>query len=100
MGKVLFLSVLMACDSGAVAETPKASVSVDAAKITEGLKTADAADGTEDKVVHKCAGCSLGMDGDKANTINYQGYELHMCSAMCKTHYEKDLEANLAKLAD
>ncbi len=99
MAKVFWLiSLLMACDSGAVAEAPKAVV--DAAKVTEGLKIADAADGTEDKVVHKCAGCSLGMDGNKAHTITHQGYELHMCSAACKSKYEKDLPSNLAKLAD
>ena len=94
----LMTSLLVACDSGAVADAPKTAT--EPAKVAEGLKTADVADGTEDKVVHKCAGCALGMDGDAAHTIEHEGYKLHMCSAMCKTHFEKDLAANLAKLAE
>jgi len=65
-----------------------------------GLAKADSADGTEDRIVKKCAGCALAMDGDAAHTIEAHGYTLHMCSATCKTHYEADLEGNLAKLAE
>ena len=69
-------------------------------KVVEALKTADAADGTEDKVAHRCAGCALAMDGEEKHTINVDGYALHMCSAMCKSHFEKDLSGNLTKLLD
>ena len=63
-----------------------------------GLAKADLADGNADKIVHKCAGCALSMDGDAAHSIETHGYTLHMCSAACKSHYEADLDGNLAKL--
>ena len=53
-----------------------------------------------DKTVHKCAGCALGMDGSADNPIEKDGYTLHMCSSMCKANYEKNLDKNLAALAD
>jgi len=96
-GTFFTLSMLIACGGGAVADTPAA---VDPAKVAAGLKTADAADGTEDKVVHKCAGCALNMDGSADHTISHNGYTLHMCSTMCKAHFEKDLATNLSKLAE
>lgn len=99
---------LMACGSSektvskAVAPTQTETVNTvaNSAQLVEALKTADAADGTEDKVAHKCSGCSLAMDGDAANTINVDGYDLYMCSAGCKSHFEKDLAGNLSTLVN
>lgn len=65
---------------------------------TEALKIADAADGTEDGIAHKCAGCALGMDGNAEHALNVDGTTLHLCSAMCKEYFSKDVEANLATL--
>jgi len=96
--KILLLATLMAC--GAQADDAKPAVTVDPAKVQAGLKHADLADGTEDKTVHKCAGCALGMDGSAEHAISKDGYTLHMCSSMCKANYEKDLDKNLAKLAE
>jgi hypothetical protein len=62
------------------------------------LAKADLADGTEDKVVEKCAGCGLGMPGDAAHSIEHEGYALHMCTAVCKENAESDLDGTLAKL--
>jgi YHS domain-containing protein len=40
------------------------------------------------------------MGGKAAHAIDKDGYTLHMCSAMCKANFEKNLDANLAGLAD
>jgi hypothetical protein len=93
----LILTVLLAC--GAQAEKAKTAPAVDPAKVQAGLKKGDLADGSEDKIVHLCAGCALGMDGSADNPIEKDGYTLHMCSAMCKANYEKNLDQNLADLA-
>ena len=66
--------------------------------LVEVLKMADAADGVEDKVATKCAGCALGMDGDAAHTVAIDGYTLNLCSATCKSHFAADVEGNLKKL--
>ena len=101
----LVLTILLACGIQS-AEVTKSTVStkpasgIDPAKVAAGLEAADLADGTADKTVHRCAGCALGMDGSAEHAIEKDGYTLHMCSAMCKAHYEKDLEQNLAKLAE
>lgn len=65
---------------------------------TAALAKADLADGVEDKVAHKCAGCALAMDGDPAHVIEVDGYSLNMCAGECKTHFEEDLDGNLGQL--
>lgn len=65
---------------------------------TAALTKADLADGVEDKVAHKCAGCALAMDGDPAHVIEVDGYRLNMCAGECKTHFEEDLDGNLGQL--
>jgi len=66
--------------------------------LVEVLKLADAADGIEDKVATKCAGCALAMDGDAAHTVSVDGYTLNLCSASCKSHFSTNVEGNLKKL--
>ncbi len=95
---ILLLTALLAC--GAQADDAQPAPTVDPAKIEQGLKHADLADGTEDKTVHKCAGCALNMDGSAEHTIDTKGYKLHMCSSMCKLNFEKDLDKKLADLAN
>jgi len=77
--------------------TAKAST-VDRVKLAEALKIADAADGKEDKIAHKCAGCALSMDGSADHSILVDGVTLHLCSAMCKTHFSADVGGNVLKL--
>ncbi len=62
------------------------------------LAKADLADGTADKVVQKCIGCGLAMDGDPAHSIDHEGYSLYLCSVDCKTNVEADLDGTLAKV--
>lgn len=98
MKRLMFVAGLaVACGSGPVADEPAAVA--DPAQVSAGLKTADLADGAEDKIVHKCAGCSLAMLGKEAHAISTGGYTLHMCSATCKANFESDLDNNLSKLA-
>jgi YHS domain-containing protein len=54
------------------------------------LASADAADGTTDKIVSKCSTCALRMDGKAENELKLEGYTLHFCSASCKETCEKD----------
>jgi len=66
----------------AVAETPPA--------VTAMLAKADAADGTTDKIVSKCAGCALRMDGSEAHEFSVSGYKMRFCSEVCQDGFEKD----------
>ncbi len=59
-------------------------------KMEAKLARADSFDGKTDKVVSKCPSCALGMDGSSAHALKVSGYELHFCSADCKTGFEKD----------
>lgn len=59
-------------------------------KVAAVLAKADAFDGTPDKVVAKCGGCALKMDGSETHTIEVQGYTLRFCSDDCKQRFEKD----------
>ena len=78
------------------AESATAPLSSDELKLK--LASADALDGAEDQVVTRCSGCRLGMNGKAEHPISVEGYTLHMCSASCKAHFEKDLQGNLAAL--
>jgi len=80
--------------------TPPAAAAVDQAHIAEVLKVADAADGNEDKVAHKCSGCALAMDGKAEHALEVEGTTLHFCSGMCKDNFSKDITGNLLKLVN
>lgn len=69
--------------------------SVDAATV---LARADAADGTSDHVVSRCAVCSLAMDGSPAHASSLEGYTLHFCSAECKETFDRAPATVLARL--
>ena len=108
---ILMLAALLACGStptqesvkaGPVVEKPEvveeASPAHDPKKVAEALKMADLADGTEDKVARKCAGCALSMDGDPAHALDVNGTTLHLCASMCKEYFSKDPEGNVVEL--
>jgi len=54
------------------------------------LAKADVADGTIDKIVSKCAGCALRMDGSEQYEFAVSGYKMRFCSKDCKGRFEKD----------
>jgi len=62
------------------------------------LAKADLVDGTEDHVVHRCAGCRLGMDGDEKNALAVGDYQMHFCSAGCRDRYAQDVTAKTLAL--
>ena len=105
---LVILSLMFACSGSTDTKTkaaapataaPKSeSSTVDSAQLSEALKVADAADGVEDKVAHKCAGCALGMDGSADHAVEVDGYTLHLCSSMCKTYFSKDISGNVVQL--
>ena len=59
-------------------------------KVLAALAKADAADGKADKVVSKCIGCRLGMDGDAQFATAVGDYKVHLCSTECKGAFDKD----------
>jgi len=82
-------------------EAPK-SDTADAAQNPEvlaKLAKADALDGAEDHVVHRCASCRLGMDGDEKNALTVGEYTMHFCSPGCKERFGEDLTKNVLALA-
>jgi len=62
------------------------------------LAAADAADGTVDHVISKCATCRLGMDGVAQYTATYGGYEMHFCSAECRSSFLTEPGAVIGRL--
>jgi YHS domain-containing protein len=56
------------------------------------LVAADLLDGTEDKIVHRCYVCALGMDGKEKNTAKYEGFEVHLCSQGCLEEFQANPE--------
>ena len=48
------------------------------------LSGADLMDGQEDKVVSRCTGCGLAMEGSDEYAVVVGDYELHFCSESCR----------------
>ena len=86
-------AVMVGCEKKPSAEARPGIVAPptgDAQAVEARLAKADALDGKADKVVSKCAGCALGMEGKKEFAAMVSGYTLHFCSQACKTEFEKD----------
>jgi YHS domain-containing protein len=97
----LAVAVMLAATPGCRKEKPaqeesakkevEAEKAVDTkAAVETKLAEADEFDGETDKVVSKCASCTLGMDGKSEHALEVSGYTLHFCSEDCKTGFEKD----------
>ena len=86
---------LGACDRGA-RTAPSAGRGTEA-EVAQ-LEAVDAADGTKDHVVAKCAVCGLAMDGTSEHVSRYAGYELHFCSSECKETFDHDPQVVLRRL--
>lgn len=94
---------IVGCDKQPAAQSDSATAPADAAAPTPGhaptanretllakLASADAFDGKTDKVVSKCAGCALGMDGSEKYTVQFEGYSLHLCNDACRKQFASD----------
>ena len=57
-----------------------------------------AKDGAVDKVVHRCAGCALGMDGADKWPLKVQDYTMHFCKQACLDRYSADPAKAIAAL--
>jgi hypothetical protein len=79
------------------AATPVAGAP-DEAALQAILASADAVDGTVDKVVSKCPGCRLGMDGHAEHSLLAHGYTLHFCSDTCKATSEPQIDTVITAL--
>ncbi len=81
---------------------PSAAAPTSLSPITEEtlakLAKADAKDGNVDKVVHRCAGCALGMDGEAKWPLQVQDYSMHFCKQACLDRYAKDPAQAIAAL--
>jgi len=71
-------------------QTPEKGQGDVKAQVAAKLARADGVDGTVDKVVSKCAGCSLHMDGKPEFSIRVAGYEMDFCGEDCKKTFEED----------
>jgi len=87
------------CGSETSAAPKKGEAAADPAAIIAKLAAADAADGTTDMIVMKCAGCGLGMDGKKENTLVVEEYSLYFCKPDCKDRFAEDRDTNILALA-
>ena len=84
------LPLLLLCVVGCKAEVkptapaiPPAAAAAVAPEVLAQLAKADAKDGKVDKIVHKCAGCALGMDGKAEFALPVQDYTMHFCKQGC-----------------
>jgi hypothetical protein len=80
------------------ATTPTEGAPSADSQLTAILASADAADGTTDMVVSKCAGCKLGMPGSADHAVTAHGYTLHLCSSECKAAFEAGPDAAISAL--
>lgn len=94
---LLVLTLACACSSDAVPTAPTGPIA-STPELDTKLAAADAKDGQVDKVVHRCAGCALGMDGKAEHSIQVGGYTLHLCKPACLTRYQRDAIGELTKL--
>ena len=84
--------------SGCPASGPPAPAAPLSASAKAKLAAADLADGKEDKVVSKCPGCSLRMDGHTDHTTALEGYTVLSCHEACAAALQEDPEAVLGRL--
>jgi hypothetical protein len=79
---------LAACDSKKP-EPQTTATPAAATDVVAKLAKADAVDGKVDKIVTKCGGCDLGMDGKSEIVLNVRDYKMQFCNPGCKERFEK-----------
>jgi hypothetical protein len=97
LGLLLLGVTLNGCTSEAktTPNTSNTKTAPDPKAVEARLAVADAKDGKTDKVVTKCAGCNLSMDGKAEHKLDVHGYALHFCAASCKDKFAKDSDASV-----
>jgi hypothetical protein len=102
----LLLLALAACSRTRVVSGPVAvrapaktpSAAPDEAGLVAILAKADAADGSVDTTVSKCAGCKLNMEGHPEHVVTAHGYTLQFCSDECKERSAPTIDTVIAAL--
>lgn len=94
----LALSLFTACGEKPAAASAKAPPAAPTADVLARLAKADAVDGKTDKVVDKCAGCSLGMDGKAEKELVVGDYKMHFCSDGCLGRFQDDPNGQITAL--
>jgi len=90
--------VVVGCGKAEVAKPAAVAATPPAVSDEARLVAADLADGSEDRVVSKCAVCNLSMDGTPELTSTYAGYTFHHCSAHCKETFDHDPAKVIARV--
>jgi len=60
------------------------------AAVLDKLAEVDALDGTVDKIIKRCPGCGLKMDGNSEHATEVSGYTIYFCSASCQEKFTKN----------
>ena len=68
------------------------------AELMAKLAKADLLDGTEDKIVTRCATCALKMVGKPEHSMNVMGYTMYFCSDQCAKSFGADTTKALREL--
>jgi YHS domain-containing protein len=79
-------------------ETVEAGVAELSAQLTAKLDEADGFDGKTDKIIQKCPGCGLDMDGKSEHALKVAGYTLYFCAGDCKEQFAADVEKSIEKM--
>jgi YHS domain-containing protein len=65
------------------------------AAVLEKLAEVDALDGTADKIIKRCPGCGLKMDGKREHATEVSGYTIYFCSKSCQEKFTKNLTESI-----
>ncbi len=87
-----------AAEKPADAGKPAAGKSAAGAAVVAKLAAADAVDGKVDKIVTRCGGCKLGMDGKAELAFKTHGYTMHFCNPGCKKRFADDTDKEILAL--
>lgn len=68
------------------------------AEIVAKLAKADALDGTSDRMIMRCAGCRLRMDGSAEHQLKVAGFKMRFCSEACKTGFAENTAEKIRNL--
>ena len=97
LSAALVLALVPACTKQPVPAGAGAAPTVSQAALDR-LAAADAVDGKTDKVVSKCAGCSLHMDGKAELALKVQDYTMDFCSQKCLDRFTAAPEKEILAL--
>ncbi|MBX3394962.1 MAG: hypothetical protein KF841_06305 [Phycisphaerae bacterium] len=92
----LTATLLIGCDSKKSEPVPASPESASAVAVV--LAKADAVDGKTDKIITRCAGCALGMDGKQDHELVVGEYRMHFCNAGCKDRFARNPDKEILAL--